>query len=474
MPQNMTALLLVSSAPRPARMSRRSAPLRPAMPAIMFQAGMESLLVQVHFPVGLVDLLVNIAVPVTPGNTAGDGDMLFLHGPERVTDTGMEVLPAGFAVDDDELVTTCAVDLFAKGPEETVCCTANEGISGLMSLEVIDLLQAVQIEVGDAQAAAILPGQRLTDLVVPVSVIESGRKILHVHLGDDVVLLGDLPFLELDLLLEIFAGLDSHFFRKTCVTRLHFAIGIGKVEMAAAGALRCPAENSGDALACAQADAGIRRGGDPEPARADEHFRHGPDDVILLFADLAPGHPACEGSERPDDGGRIGGILMFPGTEPAEHIIKAGEQELRIVLAIVPVQEKTCQFYDLPFLRIICQRGMLHLCPPCAAIPEAAPLRSRPLFPGPAPPKTTQDRGRSAICARAREAARSGFWHCAGWSRQASNAPSVCYPLSPRKARALCLLQGPEAAWLLRACGPSALFAAPHPSFVSGCPVSAR
>lgn len=139
---------------------------------------MESLLVQVHFPVGLVDLLGNIAVPVTPGNTAGDGDMLFLHGPERVTDTGMEVLPAGFAVDDDELVTACAVDLFAKGPEETVCCTANEGISGLMSLEVIDLLQAVQIEVGDAQAAAILPGQRLTDLVVPVSVIESGRKIL--------------------------------------------------------------------------------------------------------------------------------------------------------------------------------------------------------------------------------------------------------------------------------------------------------
>lgn len=102
--------------------------------------------------------------------------------------------------------------------------------------------------------------------------------------------------------------------------------------MTAAGPLRRPAKNRGDALVNAQADAGIRNSGDPEHARTNEQVRHGPDDVIVLFAYLAAGHPACEGPERPDDGRRIDGVLMLPGTEPAEGIVKMGEQELRIVL----------------------------------------------------------------------------------------------------------------------------------------------
>ena len=230
--------------------------------------------------------------------------MTFLHGPERILDTGMEGFATGFAVDDDELVATYAVGLFAKGLEEALRGATDEGITGLMSLEVIDLLQAVQVEVGDAQAAAILSGQGVTDLVVPVSVVQPGGKILHIHLGDDVVLLGDLPFLELDLLPEIAAGLLSHFFRKPAVARVHLAVRVGKVEMTAAGPLRRPAKNRGDALVNAQADAGIRNSGDPEHARTDEQVRHGPDDVIVLFAYLAAGHPACEGPERPD--GRAG------------------------------------------------------------------------------------------------------------------------------------------------------------------------
>ena len=157
--------------------------------------------------------------------------MASLHGPERILDTSMESFAAGFAVDGDELVATYAVGLFAKGLEEALRGATDEGITGLMSLEVIDLLQAVQVEIGDAQAAAILSGQGVTDLVVPVSVVQPGGKILHIHLGDDVVLLGDLPFLELDLLPEIAAGLLSHFFRKPAVARVHLTVRVGKVEM---------------------------------------------------------------------------------------------------------------------------------------------------------------------------------------------------------------------------------------------------
>lgn len=46
--------------------------------------------------------------------------MAFLHGPERILDTGMEGFAAGFAVDDDELVATYTVGLFAKGLEEAL------------------------------------------------------------------------------------------------------------------------------------------------------------------------------------------------------------------------------------------------------------------------------------------------------------------------------------------------------------------
>ena len=111
-------------------------------------AGIEVPLGQVHPFVSFVDLLGDIALLGTPGNAAGDGDMTFLHGPEGFTDTGMEGLPAGFGVDDDELVTAYAIALFAKGLEEALRCAADEGITSLMPLEVVDLLQAVQIEVG--------------------------------------------------------------------------------------------------------------------------------------------------------------------------------------------------------------------------------------------------------------------------------------------------------------------------------------
>lgn len=63
--------------------------------------------------------------------------MTFLHGPERILDTGMEGFATGFAVDDDELVATYAVGLFAKGLEEALRGATDEGITGLMSLEVI-------------------------------------------------------------------------------------------------------------------------------------------------------------------------------------------------------------------------------------------------------------------------------------------------------------------------------------------------
>ena len=380
----------------------------------MLLAGVEIPLGQIHLFVSFVDLLVDTAMFSAPGRAAGNGDTAFLHGPERITDTGLESLPAGFAVDDDELVTAYAVGLFAKGPEETLRCAADKGITGLMALEVIDLLQPVQVEVGDAQAAAILSGQGVTDLVVSVSGVQPGGKILHIHLGDDVVLLGDLPFLELDLLPEIAAGLLSHYFRKSAVARVHFAVRIGKMEMTAAGPLRRPAKNRGDALVNAQADAGIRNSGDPEHARTDEQVRHGPDDVIVLFAYLAAGHPACEGPERPDDGRRIDGVLMLPGTEPAEGIVKMGEQELRIVLAVVLMQKKTRQFRDLPLLRIVCQRGMRHPCTPLSSLPVAIPHARGPQAPVPPCrvffPKGDDRYGSRTTrsCSHAREADRSG------------------------------------------------------------------
>ena len=83
--------------------------------------------------------------------------MAFLNGPERILDTGMEGFAAGFAVDDDELVATYAVGLFAKGLEDALRGATDEGITGLMSLEVIDLLQAVQVEVGDPRLPQSFP-----------------------------------------------------------------------------------------------------------------------------------------------------------------------------------------------------------------------------------------------------------------------------------------------------------------------------
>ena len=94
------------------------------MPAVMLLAGVEIPLGQIHLFVSFVDLLVDTAMFSAPGRAAGNGDTAFLHGPERITDTGLESLPAGFAVDDDELVTAYAVGLFAKGPEETLRCAA--------------------------------------------------------------------------------------------------------------------------------------------------------------------------------------------------------------------------------------------------------------------------------------------------------------------------------------------------------------
>ena len=123
----------------------------------MLLAGVEIPLGKVHLFVRFVDLLVDIAPLGTPGNTAGDGDMAFLHGPERILDTGMEGFAAGFAVDDDELVATYAVGLFAKGLEDALRGATDEGITGLMSLEVIDLLQAVQVEVGDPRLPQSFP-----------------------------------------------------------------------------------------------------------------------------------------------------------------------------------------------------------------------------------------------------------------------------------------------------------------------------
>ena len=184
--------------------------------------------------------------------------------------------------------------------------------------------------------------------------------------------------------------------------------------MTAAGPLRRPAENRGDALVNAQADAGIRNCGDPEHARTDEQVRHGPDDIILLFAYLAAGHPACKGPERPDDSRRIDGILMLSGTEPAEGIVKMGEQELRIVLAVVLMQKKTRQFRNLPLLRIVCQRGMRHPCTPLSSLPVAIPHARGPQAPVPPCrvffPKGDDRYGSRTTrsCSHAREADRSG------------------------------------------------------------------
>ena len=86
----------------------------------MLLAGVKIPLGKVHLFVRFVDLLVDIAPLGTPGNTAGDGDMAFLHGPERILDTGMEGFAAGFAVD-------CATP-------DSIGYEGNRDITGLMGI----------------------------------------------------------------------------------------------------------------------------------------------------------------------------------------------------------------------------------------------------------------------------------------------------------------------------------------------------
>ena len=249
------------------------------------------------------------------------------------------------------------------------------------------------------------------------------------------------------------------------------------MEMTAAGPLRRPAEHHSDALVDAQTDAGIWSRGDPEHARADEHARHGPDDIIPLLAYLAAGYLAREGPERFDDGLRLDGVLMLSGTEPAERIIKMGEQELRIVLTVVLMQKKTRQFRDFPFFRIVRQRGRLHPGTPLSALPVAIPHAPVGPFPGPPcrspSPKemTSRQPSQTAAPMRAKQAGpdvhihhkpKTGNFELCGW-----------YSLSPCMAIVPSLPQGLRARSPARNCGHPA-FPAPRPFPFCGCPASAR
>ena len=129
-------------------------------------------------------------------------------------------------------------------------------------------------------------------------------------------LLGDLPFLFLHALLQVFVSLARHPGGEAHVALRHLGVGVGDVDMAATQRAFDRAKDHGHALMHAQVDVRRRIGGDPQSAGTQKHTWGNGDGVVVLIGDIAFGHLAGELAEDGLGRLRTGGVLLLAGAEP--------------------------------------------------------------------------------------------------------------------------------------------------------------
>lgn len=230
-----------------------------------------------------------------------------------------------------------------------VRCVPDQGVPCAMPLLVVDDLQAVQVKTGHAQPmgrACTVGGEHLIEFI---PVVQSGQGVLVAQPPENFGLFLNLRLLCGDLFLKILDGLLGHFGREAYFLLRHLPVGVGDMDMAAAGAVVCPAEDGGDALMNPKADLGGGIGGDPHPAAAEVGLRGDLDDMVDFFGDITLGHQSYKLPENAGYGLSADGKLVLSRAQPDDVLRHLIDDGIYIVFAIVLMYHKAVQLHDRLF-----------------------------------------------------------------------------------------------------------------------------
>lgn len=128
------------------------------MPAVVFPDAVKTPLLLVHHLVGFIKLLLDAAPLASPGHAGRTADVMGLQTGLGGLDSGAEGLLLQLIINDHKFIPADAIDLFGENLLDLLGCPAEQFVSGAVAQMVVDRLEPVQVEVGDAQPPPCLQG----------------------------------------------------------------------------------------------------------------------------------------------------------------------------------------------------------------------------------------------------------------------------------------------------------------------------
>ena len=150
-------------------------------PVVLFVA-IVSRLVLVHALVRFVELGLDVLVGAAPGNADRNADVVMGHLIEDRSHGRFESFLAKLGVDDDELVTADAIGPSFETTVDMAGDLADEVVACCVSVLVIHGLQAVHVEVRNAQMWSLPVVAILEALTEFAAVVKASQLILEAFL----------------------------------------------------------------------------------------------------------------------------------------------------------------------------------------------------------------------------------------------------------------------------------------------------
>ena len=109
-----------------------------------------ALFILVHELIGLVHLSVQIHF-LLPGNSYSDADIMFFRSAAHTLYGVKKSLLVSFPVDDKKFIPSESEGSSRELPFDAVCRAANEGVTSLVAVFVVDEFQSVDVKDGQPQ-----------------------------------------------------------------------------------------------------------------------------------------------------------------------------------------------------------------------------------------------------------------------------------------------------------------------------------
>ena len=220
-------------------------------------------------------------------------------------------------------------------------------VPGIVAHAVVDLLEPVQVKIGDAQRGVPLALELAQVLIEFVAVVHPGEGVPQQHPFEDGGLGLDAGGLGVDLLLEILIGELTHFAGEAHLVLRHFRVGVGDVEVAAPGPILHIAEYQGKPLVDPQEHVAGGVGLQPVGGRAQIDVGGQGQNVVAILGEAALGHHPFHRPEQLDHLVRLGGKFRLARPLPDALLpVHQVDEGLRIILTVVLAQHIGGQLFD--------------------------------------------------------------------------------------------------------------------------------